>query len=44
MIAITATAWRTSADAISPDDAALVGTVLAELAYREKSAPVLAAT
>ncbi len=44
MIAITATAWRTSADAISPDDAALVGTVLADLAYREKSAPVLAAT
>ena len=42
MIAITATAWRTSADAISPDDAALVGTVLADLAYREKSGPVLA--
>lgn len=43
LVAITATAWRTSADAISPDDAALVGTVLADLAYREKSAPVLSA-
>lgn len=42
MIAIAATAWRTSADAISPDDAALVGTVLADGAYREKPAPVLA--
>lgn len=42
LIALTATAWRTSADAISPDDAALVGTVLGDLAHREKSSPVLA--
>ena len=36
-------AWRTSTDAVSPDDAAAVGTVLADLAYREKTTPELAA-
>lgn len=36
-------AWRTSTDAVSPDDAAVVGTVLADLAYREKTTPELAA-
>jgi hypothetical protein len=40
---VLVTAWRTSTDAISPDDAAAVGTVLADLAYREKSTPELAA-
>lgn len=34
--------WRTSTDAVSPDDAAAIGTVLADLAYREKT-PELAA-
>jgi len=36
-------AWRTNTDAVSPDDAAAVGTVLADLAYREKHTPELAA-
>jgi hypothetical protein len=36
-------AWRTSTDAVSPDDAAAIGTVLADLAYREKTTPELAA-
>jgi hypothetical protein len=36
-------AWRTSTDAVSPDDAGAVGTVLADLAYREKATPELAA-
>jgi hypothetical protein len=38
-----ATAWRTSSDAVSPDDAAVLGTVFADLAYREKTTPELAA-
>ena len=40
---ISAIAWRTSTDIISPDDAAAVGTVFADLAYREKTTPELAA-
>lgn len=40
---IAAIAWRTSTDIISPDDAAAVGTVLADLSYREKTTPELAA-
>jgi hypothetical protein len=38
-----ATAWRTSSDAVSPDDAAALGTVFADLVYREKTTPELAA-
>ena len=38
-----ATAWRTSTDAGSPDDAAALGTVYADLAYRERTTPELAA-
>ena len=38
-----ATASRTSSDAVSPDDAAALGTVFADLAYREKTTPELAA-
>jgi hypothetical protein len=38
-----AIAWRTSGDVISPDDAAALGTVFADLAYRDKTTPELAA-
>ena len=36
---VLVTAWRTDTDVVSPDDAAAVGTVMADLAYREKNAP-----
>lgn len=38
---VLVTSWRTSTDVVSPDDAASVGTVLADLAYRDKTAPEL---
>ncbi len=34
--------WRTDTHVVSPDDAAAVGTVLADLSYREKNTPHLA--
>jgi hypothetical protein len=39
---VLVSAWRTSTDVVSPDDAAAVGTVLADLAYRDKRTPALA--
>jgi hypothetical protein len=40
---VLVTAWRTNTDAVSPDDAAAVGTVMADLAYRDKHSPETAA-
>lgn len=34
---VLVTAWRTSTDMVSPDDAALVGTGMADLAYRQNN-------
>jgi hypothetical protein len=36
---VLVTAWRTNTHVVSPDDAAAVGTIMADLAYREKNTP-----
>jgi hypothetical protein len=39
---VLVTSWRTSTDVVSPDDAASVGTVMADLAYRDRKTPEFA--